>query len=431
MSIANVWSSFSTRDFRLIWFSSALSNSANWAYMVGVGWMLYTLTHSTLWVGLGMFATMIPVILIGPYAGVLADKFNRRKIYTAAQAFSTCFVTLQLVLHMLGNQSVGLVILCSLGLGITSSTQLVMSNAMIPIIISKDKLHNAAALMGVVSHGAEFFGAGLATPLLAKFGVDAVIGLSVLLYAGAAFCSAPIQIREDYMHNGIMSGRTVLRSLQNGFTYIRLQPIGLLILLVGLHCALTMAYNGLLPAFSSHQMDGMTGMDGMNMSSSSSGSSLYGSIMTFVGLGAVLGNLSTAGVSDKRLLPRIYVITGVGSGLSLTFMSFTHMMWTTILSAFIVGATQAVFMASSNALIMQRTDPNYQGRVSSVYIIIAAGLMALCNLGYGSLGTVMSPATIMMTTGLIFVLLFVVIGLLSSLRNTLKVMETRPTSLPI
>ncbi|KIL40887.1 hypothetical protein SD70_10690 [Gordoniibacillus kamchatkensis] len=424
MKLSSVWSSFGNHDFRLMWFSSALSNSANWSYMVGVGWLLYTLSHSSLWVGFGMFATMIPVILIGPYAGVLADKFNRRKIYTAAQALSACFVALQLAAHLSGNQSLWLVIACSLGLGITSSTQLVMSNAMIPVIVHKEKLHNAAALMGVVSHGAEFFGAGLATPLLAGYGVNAVIGLSVVLYAGAALCSARIAIRDDYMHASAARGSTVLRSLLDGFTYIRLQPIGLLILLVGLHCALTMSFNGLLPSFSSHRMEGMEGMDGMD-------GSLYGSIMTFVGLGAVLGNLSTAGVSEKRLLVRIYAVTAVGSGLSLSFLAFTYAPWMTILMAFFVGATQAVFMASSNALIMQRTDPSYQGRVSSVYIIIAAGLMALCNLGYGSLGTIVSPAAIMMSTGFVFVVLFVAIGLLSSLRSTLKAAETRPTGVPM
>jgi len=88
-----------------------------------------------------------------------------------------------------------------------------------------------------------------------------------------------------------------------------------------------------------------------------------------------------------------------------------------------------VFMASSNAFVMQRTDPGYQGRVSSVYIVIAGGMMAVCNLAYGSLGTFVHPSVLMIAAGLAFALLFVLIGLTSSLRAILRSTETRSESL--
>jgi MFS family permease len=184
-----------------------------------------------------------------------------------------------------------------------------------------------------------------------------------------------------------------------------------------------MSFTGLLPALTSMQSGEMA------RHGAASGGGLYASILTFVGLGAVVGNLATAGVSNKRMLARIYAVTAVASGLTLSLLALTHQAWMMIGVGFLVGGTQAVFMASSSALVMQRTEPSYQGRVSSVYIIFAAGLMAVCNLGYGTLGTVIDPSVIMVVTGLSFTVLFAVIGMLSTLRHTLDTPDiARPSS---
>jgi hypothetical protein len=449
MKFSAVWSSLENRNFRFVWISAALSHSGNWAYLVGVGWLLQTLSQSPFWVGFSLFASLFPVVVIGPYAGVLADRFNRRKIYTLAQMLSAGAAGLQLAVNLAGEPPLWLVVACSLCFGVAFNIQMVMAASMVPVILDYDKLHNGASLMGVVSHGAEFFGAVLATPLIAFLGPESVFALVTVLYVAAAFFSSRVKIREDYLIAPRSGKDSVMRSLANGFAYIRSRPIGLLILLVGLHCALTMSYNGLLPSYASeyiqpaqgaqdvhgdhanHAAASVSGASGAHAhgGASSAGGGLYGSIMTAVGLGALLGNLSSAGVSSGRFQRWIYGASAIGSGLSLCLLFLARSQGLALASALLVGATQAVFMASSNAFVMQRTDPGYQGRVSSVYVIIAAGMMAVCNLAYGSLGTFMHPSVLMIAAGLAFALLFAAIGLMSSLRSILRSPEARSESL--
>jgi len=448
MKFSAVWSSLEDRNFRFVWISAALSHSGNWAYLVGVGWLLQTISQSPFWVGFSLFASLIPVVVIGPYAGVLADRFNRRKIYTLAQVLSAGAAGLQLAVNLAGEPPLWLVVACSLCFGVAFNIQMVMATSMVPVILDYDRLHNGASLMGVVSHGAEFFGAVLATPLIAFFGSDSVFALVTALYVAAAFFSSRVKIREDYLRAPRPEGISVFRSLSGGFSYIRSRPIGLLILLVGLHCALTMSYNGLLPSYASEYIqpaqadvhanhaehaDHASAASGAGAhahgGAAATGGGLYGSIMTAVGLGALLGNLSSAGVSSGRFQRWIYGASAIGSGLSLCLLFLARSQELALASALLVGATQAVFMASSNAFVMQRTDPGYQGRVSSVYIVIAGGMMAVCNLAYGSLGTFVHPSVLMIAAGLAFALLFVLIGLTSSLRAILRSTETRSESL--
>src|ERR671937_1483702 len=74
--------------YRWLWFSSAAGNSGRWAFSMAIGWLTLELTHSGFWVGAAVFATSGPIILVSPLAGLLADRFDRRRVLGAAFALS-------------------------------------------------------------------------------------------------------------------------------------------------------------------------------------------------------------------------------------------------------------------------------------------------------------------------------------------------------
>jgi len=275
------------------------------------------------------------------------------------------------------------------------------SNAMLPNLVPKSMLFNAAALQGTVNQGSEFMGSALATPLLATLGPAAVFGLCFLLYAGAAGLSLVIHAPDMQVGVEAFQFRYIFRPMVEGVRYIsRTKPLSTLTIVVGLHCALTMAYTVLLPEFAQQSLQG--------------GKATYGTLMTVVGLGAIVGTIATAALTRKRGLGGLYAVTAVVSGAALFGLGNVHSPMLAYIAGFFIGSSQAVFMAVSLSFMMQPTEDRFRGRVSSVYSLMAAGFMAVATYGYGLLGTALAPKIIMLITGGLFPLLFLAGVVMSS-----------------
>jgi len=384
----NLFYSFQYREYVWLWLIVALTNTATWSFTLGVTWQIYTLTHSSSWSGGIMFASMVPNIFGGPIVGVLADKFDRRHIMTTASGAGILVLAVLAITTMMHVLSpIGMVGLTVL-FGIASSGMSVSVNAMVPSLVPKERLYNAYSLQAVGQRGTEFVGPILAAPLLAAFGPQAVYLFSGLAYAITLYVISRLAVAASVKMIVVEKAAGFVASLAAGFKYIR-HTRGLLqiVSLVGLHCALTMSYLGVLPAFVLHL---------------GAQSSFYGVLMSMIGLGAIAGTLFLAGLQSQRVRFALYWISAVLSGLSLAFLGASWSDGVAIIAILIVGSSQALFMTLAIALIQEITVDRMRGRVTSVYFVLAGGFMSVANWAYGVLGTFIEPRTIMMTIGLLF-----------------------------
>ncbi|MDF2680326.1 MAG: major facilitator superfamily 1 [Brevibacillus sp.] len=401
MKIPKTFASLGYRDYRFLWFSTAIANSGQYAFTVAASWLIFSLSNSTALVGAAVFATMIPGVLFGPIIGVLVDRFDRRFLLSIALFSNACNTGCLALLSSIGIVTPGVVIASAFFLGISFNLQMTCTNAIMPDLIPKSALFNATALQGSVQHGAGFLGSAMASPLLVLVGPFAVFSLCFLLYAAAGMQSLRIRTNQaPRAQSGTLRIGSLFRPVAEGIVYMRRTPVlALLMVMVGLHCLLTMAYTSLLPQFI---RDDLTADSG-----------IYGTLMMFIGLGAILGNLSTASISTPRGQGILYIVMAIASGLSLIALGLTH----TPLFAFIVGLTvggsQAVFMAINLSFVLQRASDEYRGRVASVNFITASGAMAVGNFLYGSLSQIIPPKFNMLITGGSFVVVVVVLLLLS------------------
>src|SRR5439155_26521271 len=168
-------------------------------------------------------------------------------------------------------------------------------NVIVPQLVPRDDLLNAISLAAIARQGSEFLGPALATPLFVLVGPAAAFGLCFLLYVLALLLTLPIPAVRPAGYSGM------LEPIAEGLRYMRAVPVvWLLILLVGAHCTLTMAYMGLLPSFVAGTLHG--------------GDRLFGTIMTVVGLGAILGSLALAAMTGRRHRGPWLLGTGIVSG---------------------------------------------------------------------------------------------------------------------
>ncbi|KPV41586.1 MFS transporter [Alicyclobacillus ferrooxydans] len=389
--VLDLFHSFRYRDYRFLWVIVALVNTASWSFTLGVTSQVFSLTHSTFWSGAIMFASMVPNLIGAPLVGVLADKLERRQLILISIALVILTLLTLTVTSIAGVLAPSGMVVLALLFGLASSTISVAINAILPGLVPRTELYNAYSLQAVGQRGTEFIGPFAASPLLALWGPQAVYIFGAVMFVLAIWfviaLSTP-KAEETLKPSSPQFG--FFHSLREGFSYIRRnRQIYGIIILVGLHCSLTMAFMGMLPGFVQNQL--------------LAPSSFYGLLMSMVGLGAIFATLWLAGVRSSQFRRMLFWASGLLSGLSLAFLGLSSTRTIAIIAILLVGASQAMFMTITGAMVQELTEERVRGRVTSVYFVLAAGLMSLANWVYGAIAKFVHPTLIMLVTGLLFV----------------------------
>src|SRR5919201_1508658 len=148
--------------YRWLWLSNAAGNSGRWAFSMAIGWLTLELTHSGFWVGAAVFVSSGPVFLISPFAGLLADRFDRGLVLATAFAVAAAAsggIALLSLMHMLSLPAV-LVLGTTFGIGFAGQTT--AWNVLLPQLVRGEELLNAISLAAIARQGSEFLGPALA-----------------------------------------------------------------------------------------------------------------------------------------------------------------------------------------------------------------------------------------------------------------------------
>ncbi|HEY8641514.1 MAG TPA: MFS transporter [Candidatus Dormibacteraeota bacterium] len=391
-----MFSSFHHRPYCWLWLSNLTGSSGRWALVLVLSLQLLQLTHSSFWVGLGLFLTQGPVILMAPYSGALADRFDRRMLNVVSAGLSAVITGLFALLTWRGLISLPEVLVLSLAFGFAFVFQMTLRSTLVPSLVPPAKLLNAVSLFQVGTQGAQFLGPALATPILAGRGAASAWALCAALYAVSAVLSAFVGERRASPGEG-----TDRHRLLDSLAYLRARPLAwAAILAVAVHCSLTMAYPGMLPMF-------------VNMDLGA-GPSVYGLLLSAIGLGAVLGSLMLAGLSGRRYRPALFLTSLVGSGASLTLMALAPSVSVALVAGFLVGSTQAAFMSMTLALIQGSVQDEFRGRATSLYQMITLAPMAIFGWGMGGLADITQPRPLLAVGGVAFLVVMAMYAIFSA-----------------
>jgi MFS family permease len=392
---------FRNPGYRWLWASNALSSSGRWALVLVLSSQLLLETNSSFWVGLGLFLTQGPVVLLAPISGVLADRLDRRTLNVLSSALAAVVTALFAALTWLGWLSLPVMLGLTFLYGLSFAFQLTLRSTLVPGLVGRERLLSGVSLFQVGTQGAQFLGPAIAAPLLVRGGPAAAWSLCAVLYAASALLSIPIgEVRAARTSYQRRSG------LAASLTYLRLRPIAwTAIWAVSLHCALTMGYQGMLPMFVDMDLG--------------SGAAAYGELLVSIGLGAVIGSIVLAQLSSPGYRSALFVVSLVGSGIFLAAMGAASSVPVAIATGFFVGATQAMFMSMALVLIQGSVEDEFRGRATSLYQMITMAPMAIFGWGMGGLADVTEPRPLMIASGLGFV---VVMGVCLVMSRWLRVL---------
>lgn len=381
-------------DYRRFWLSATFAAAGVWGLIAARGVLAFDISdESSFWVGVTTFAALIPFVVVPPFSGVLADKFDRRYLIAIAHSVNVLLALLLVQLYFSESIELWHLPVVSLLSGIARGVQMPTQNALVPNLVSKDDLLNAISLNNISLQGSRLVG-GTAVGLLAVFSEES-IGIAFALAAGG-YTVATIMILtiRTASSGAIQQGDSIWTVFTAGVVYAWKTPtVGLMLLLVAFHCGLTMGFESILP------------LHGKVKWSAADTALPY--FLAAFGLGAIFGVMTIAGIRSDRGKGLALLISAAGSSVGVLILGFAPSQSSGLVGAFIMGLTQAPFMSLTITYIQGVVPDAIRGRVSSLFAMSALSLMAILNAVFGLIADFVGSVPVLLVSGTIFIVVVI------------------------
>jgi MFS family permease len=372
-----------SRNYRLFFTGQTVSLIGTWMTQVATSWLVYRLTGSPWLLGIVGFAARIPTFLLGPFAGVWVDRWNRHRTLVVTQILSMVQSFALAGLALAGIITIREVIWLGLAQGIINSFDMPARQAfVIQMVEDRADLGNAIALNSSMVNTARLLGPSIAGVVIAALGEGycfLIDGFSYLAVIASllAMRIAPAQPRK--------AGKAIWQDLNEGWSYVtHFVPIRSILLLLALVSLVGMQYTVLMPIFAAQVLHGAAHTLGFLMGAS--------------GLGALAGAMFLASRKNVLGLGRMVPMAAVGFGVALIALGLSRFLWLSLLLMLIVGGAMMIQMAASNTILQTIVQDDKRGRVMSFYSMAFLGMAPFGSLLAGALAhRVGAPRTVMIS----------------------------------
>jgi predicted MFS family arabinose efflux permease len=386
--LKRVFKAFSYPDFRLMWIGACTSSIGTWMQILAQSWLVYNLSHSSVYLGLDVFCGQVPIFLFSLFGGVFADRRSRRTLLLISQyGQMTCaFVLTALVFT--NTVRVWHILCLSFAVGLVQSFGGPAYSALIPTLVPKEHLSNAIALNSIQFNLARVLGPMLGGIALSKLGPTWCFGLNGVSYIAVIITLYMINVKFVPVH----ADASVMESMREGIDFIRKKE-GMLSLVALAFLMMFLSYPLLtfLPVVARDVFHG--------------GSDIFTLFLCLSGAGSVTGALIVAGIKSTTGLSRRALIVMTLLGVFITGFGISRNLGVSSLLIFCSGAALMVFFTSNTSLVQMYVGDQMRGRVMSVYNVAFRGGMPFGSLISGLLIRETSEPAIMTANGVLVVLL--------------------------
>ncbi len=345
LAVHRTFHSLHTRNFRLYFIGQVVSVTGTWLNATASAWLVLRLSDSGFALGFNTALTFLPILLVGAFGGMLADRYDKRKILMLTQAL---YATLALTLFALAATEVAqlwMVYTLSLAAGLVTALDNPTRQSFYMELVPEDDLTNAVSLNSAVFMGARIVGASAAALVITTIGLANCFLIDAVSYV--AVIGALLAMRTDDLHREARASRE-RGSVRQGFHYVWTTP-ELRRPLVLMTIVFTFAFNWavLLPLLAKHTFGG--------------DAATFGVMSALTGLGAFAAALimanragSAATAPDFRRLS----IWSIASGVALLVTALAPTLDLAYASMIPLGLTVMIFIISANSLLQLRSGPS-------------------------------------------------------------------------
>jgi MFS family permease len=370
---------FQSRNYRLYFTGQGISLIGTWMQRIAMSWLVYRLTDSAFMLGLVGFLSALPAFLFSPFAGVIADRYDRRPMLITVHSLALLQALILSLIVLAEVVTIWHILILGLLLGLVEALEMPLRLSFLSEIVSKQNMGNAIALNSSMVNASRLVGPSLAGILIAWMGEGVCFLLNSISYLGV-ICSL-LMMRVSPVPKPTHRSR-ILKELQDGFAYAySFTPIRDMLLLLGLMSLVAMPYTVLMPVFAKDVLQG--------------GPHTLGFLLGASGVGALLGAIYLASRKSVLGLTKWIPIGALLFGGTLLLFALSHLFWLSLLLMLVSGFGMIVQLASSNTLIQTIVAEDKRGRVMSLFVMAWRGMVPFGSLLAGLMASRMgAPLTL-------------------------------------
>ncbi|HVE98981.1 MAG TPA: MFS transporter [Mycobacteriales bacterium] len=356
--MTDVFRSLRVRNYRLFATGQLISLIGTWMQVVGQDWLVLKLGGGGVELGITTALQFAPTLFLGLWAGVIADRFPKRRLLIAVQAFMGVCALALAVLTATGVIRLWMVLVLALLLGLGTVVDIPTRQAFVSELVPPAEVPNAVALNSATFNTGRIVGPALAAVLITRYGVTPVFFVNAASFAGVLVGLARMRERDMQPHRATPRAKGQVReAIRFVATH---HDLLLVVVLTGVVATFGFNFRITLALIGRGDADG--------------GATTYGVLSSILAFGSLVGALAAA----KVRRPRQSMLVGSAVGFGLLLM-VTAAMPTRVLFALMLvptGAAIILFTSTANATVQLGTPAALRGRVMSVYILVFVGVAA-------------------------------------------------------
>jgi len=349
------FSSLRVRNFRLFFTAQLVSVSGTWMQSVAQAWLVLHLTGSGVDLGIVVGLQFLPMLLLGPFGGLVADRANKRRLLFVTQSAGGLLALVLGILVVTDTVVLWQVYLLAGLLGVVNLFDNPARQTFMMEMVGRDDLPNAVSLNTVVMNASRVVGPAIGGVIITVFGLGVCFFVNAASYVAVIVGLAMMRVAELHRTDPVERAKGQVR---DGFRYVwrtpALRNVLLAVALIGVF-----AYNftvtlALLAKVTFH-----------------GGAGTYAVLTSCMGAGAIVGGLLAA--HRSRPTPRLLQVLALVFGGLLAAVAFAPTLLAADLLIVLMGAASIGFIATANATLQLTADPAMRGRVMALYAMAFLG----------------------------------------------------------
>lgn len=392
LSEIQMFRAFRSRNYSLYFVGRSVSQFGTWMQRVAVLWLVYSITHSSFWLGMTIFAEQFPSFLISIPGGIIADRYDRFTVIRLTQVASMVQSVLLALLVYTGHPQVWAILALSVLLGIINAIDIPARQTMLhQVVANPSDLPNALSLTTATASLAQLLGPALAGIVLNAWGAAVCFLINAASFGGVFLSVVLMRLPPRSL---VKSDKKVWTEFTEGFLYVvRTPAIGMVVLMLAVTSLFILPYNTVLPVFAKVVFKG--------------DASTYGYINSFIAVGAVLGTIYLASRKPESHLRRILLISLVILGVSLIGFSRIANFPLAMVFGALSGFGSIAQYTISNIIVQSESDSRMRGRAIGVLFMAIFGMVPLGSLLVGAISSRIGAPTTVLCEG---ILAFITVG---------------------
>lgn len=371
------------RDYRFLIMGQFGSSMGLWMDQVARGWLIYDMTGSPLLLGVTGALKAVPLLFLGIFAGVIADRYGRKRQIIIAESANAALNLILAVLIVTHHVQVWHILFTGLLSGIAQAFHQPARVVLISDLVDNKHLNNAIGLNSVAFNISRTLGPSIAGITIALLNAGASYFIQTFIYLITVFFTTQINepSRENKSNLSREKSKSFLDDMLEGFRYVKSDKLILILLVMALiPTLLGHPYLNLMPIFAKDILK--VGPEGL------------GILMAFSGIGSIMGALFIATLAQGKAIGIYLISMEISFGIFLVLFALSPFMLLSLPILVIIGFSHTGYQVITNTSIQGHTPAQLRGRVMGVYFL-DRGLMPLGTLLAGVMaGWIGAPHTV-------------------------------------